>query len=120
MSNKVIRNYLDSFLSNNEKSLINNILSYIECEVCEKLVDIECECEICVECGRKQEETFICNGKCQGDIICEDCDHEFECDGCGDTFCSACIVMNCVCGTWCCYCEGLAVCYEEDNYRTWH
>ena len=121
MNNTVIRNTLDQCLSNNEKSLIDNILSFVTCELCLEL-DHDCRCQNCVLCDTKiiEEYTFICLGRCKGDIMCYDCENEFECQGCGDKVCGDCLTLDCECGTWCCYCEDVAVCYEDDSLRTWH
>lgn len=122
-------------LKENEFSLIDAILDFITCDECGHLeqaccclrceecmgniIKNECQCdiEVYVQCDERKpnDELFICNSKCKGDVICEGCSDCYKCVCCEEEICENCMFMGCdQCGVFCVYCESEAVCYCED------
>lgn len=104
---------LEKKLVKNDINLIDNIISFIKCKSCNNLED-KCQCETCVSCDQLKttDEIFVCDARCKGDVICEDCSRINLCTSCGENVCDDCIYLECDnCDSLvCCYCENSSTC----------
>jgi hypothetical protein len=116
-----LRKVLNIKLVGNEVYLTKDIISYLHCKCCKKIKETECECFRCRTCNKRlneeEEEYFVCDGRCKGDIICKDCSDVYFCMGCREDICKNCVsfVCNDCDSVFCCYCENNAVCYCEND-----